>query len=176
MGAAALRALARTDALVAATSSWSVEAQARLTGLLGQPLALAAVLALAYASWLVFNLIWLAVVAGRRRVRPAQALSVAVWCRWAWLPLMVIALVLGSIDAGLATVLAPAVLGLGLLAEVVAGYRMMNDLQAITYAPPVRAVVVGFGLPFLLAVAGLVALVVTSQEEIAFLWHLATRA
>ena len=175
VGAAALRALARTDALVAATSSWSVEAQARLTGLLGKPLALAGVLALAYASWLVFNLIWLGIIAGQRRIRPAQALSMAVWCRWAWLPLMVIALVLGSIDAGLATVLAPVVLGLGLLTEVVAGYRMMGDLQAVTYAPPVRAVLIGFGLPFLLAVVGLIVLAVTSQEEITFLWHLATR-
>ncbi len=175
VGASALRALARTDALVAATSSWSVEAQSRLTGLLGEPLALASVLALAYASWLVFNLIWLGIIAGRRRIRPAQALSIAVWCRWVWLPLMVIALVLGSIDAGLATVLAPAVLGIGLLAEIVAGYRMMGDLQAVTYAPPARAVLIGFGLPFLLAIAGLVFLAVTSQAELSFLWHLATR-
>ena len=175
VGAASLRALARTDALVAATSSWSVEGQARLTGLLGQPLLLVAVLAVTYAAWLVFNLIWLRVISGRRRLRPAQALSLAVWVRWAWLPLMVASLVLGSIDAGLATVLAPGVLGLALLVEVVAGYRMMWDFQAVTNAPPVRAVVLGFGLPFVLAAAGLVWLAVTSQAEIGFLWHLATR-
>lgn len=175
VGAAALRALARTDALVAATSSWSVDAQARLTGLLGRPLALVGVLALAYASWLVFNLIWLAIIAGRRRLRPAQALSIAVWCRWMWLPLMVVALVLGSVDAELATVLAPVVLGIGLLAEAVAGYRMMGDLQAITYAPPARALLVGYGVPILIGLVGLVALAVTSQDELGFLWHLATR-
>ena len=175
VGTSALRALARTDALVAATASWSLDGQARLTGLLGQPLTLVAVLALAYGAWLLLTIIWLNVVTGRRRLRPAQALSLAVWCRWGWLPLMVVSLLLGSIDAGLATVLAPTVLGVGLLIEVVAGYKMMWDLQAVTYAPPARAVLLGFGLPFLLAVVGLIALGVTSSDEVGFLWHLATR-
>ena len=176
VGAAALRALARTDALVAATASWTVEGQARLTGLLGSPLLLVLVLALAYAVWLVLTLIWLNVISGRRRIRPAQALSLAVWARWAWIPLMVLSLVLGSIDARLATVLAPAFLGLGLMIEVVAGYRMMWDLQAVTYAPPARAVLLGFGVPFVLALVGLGFLTVTSREELGFLWHLATRS
>ena len=153
----------------------TLDGQARLTGLLGQPLTLVAVLALAYGAWLLLTIIWLNVVTGRRRLRPAQALSLAVWCRWGWLPLMVVSLLLGSIDAGLATVLAPTVLGVGLLIEVVAGYKMMWDLQAVTYAPPARAVLLGFGLPFLLAVAGLIALGVTSSDEVGFLWHLATR-
>ena len=176
VGAAALRALARTDALVAATASWTVEGQARLTGLLGSPLLLVLVLALAYAVWLVLSLIWLNLISGRRRLRPAQALSLAVWARWAWIPLMILSLVLGSIDAGLATVLAPAFLGLGLLIEVVAGYRMMWDLQAVTYAPPARAVLLGFGVPFVLALVGLGFLTATSREELGFLWHLATRS
>ena len=176
VGAAALRALARTDALVAATASWTVESQARLTGLLGHPMLLAAGVALAYAAWLVLTLIWLKAINGRRRLRPAQALSLAVWSRWAWIPLMVISLVLGSIDAELATLLAPVALGLGLLIEVVAGYRMMWDLQAVTYVSPARAVLLGFGLPFLLGMAGLAALAVTSSDEIGFLWHLATRS
>ncbi len=120
--------------------------------MLGRPLLLVAVLALGYGAWLLLNLIWLNVISGRRRLRPAQALSLAVWCRWGWLPLMVFSLLLGSIDAGLATVLAPTILGVGLLIEVVAGYKMMWDLQAVTYAPPARAVLVGFGIPFLLAV------------------------
>ena len=160
---------------MAATASWSVEGQERLTGLLGHPMLLVAVVALAYAAWLVLTLIWLKAINGRRRLRPAQALSLAVWSRWAWIPLMVVSLVLGSIDAELATVLAPAMLGLGVLVEVVAGYRMMWDLQAVTYVSPARAVLLGFGVPFLLAVGGLAALAATSSDEIAFLWHLATR-
>ena len=176
VGTSVLRALARTDALVAATSSWTLDGQARLTGLLGQPLLLVLVLALAYAAWLLLNVIWLNVITGRRRLRPAQALSLAVWCRWGWLPLMILSLLLGSIDPQLATVLAPTVLGVGLLIEVVAGYKMMWDLQAVTHAPPVRAILIGFGLPFLLAVAGLVVLGITSRDEIGFLWHLATRS
>ena len=171
----ALRALGRTDTLAAATAAWTPGAQERLTGLVGRPFLLVLLLALAYGVWLVVNVLWLKWMAGRRRLRPGQALSLAVWCRWAWLPLMVVALVLGGVDAGLATLLAPAVLALGLVIEAVAGYRMMSDLQAVTNAPPLRAVVLGFGLPFLLAVAGLVALGVASRDEVGFLWHLATR-
>ncbi len=176
VGAAVLRALARTDALIAATASWSADAQARLTSLLGHPLLLALTLALAYGAWLVLVLIWLKLMVGRRRLRPAQALSLAVWSRWGWFPLMVIALVLGGIDAHLATALAPALLGLGLLVEFVAGYKTMWDLEAVTHAPPARVVLVGFGVPFLFAVAGLIWLALSARAEVGFLWHLATRS
>ncbi len=175
VGAAVLRALARTDALVAATASWSPDAQARLTDFIGQPLLLTLTLALAYGAWLVLVLIWLKLMVGRRRLRPAQALSLAVWSRWGWLPLMVVALVLGGIDARLATALAPALLGVALLIEVVAGYKTMWDLEAVTHAPPARVVLLGFGVPFLLAAAGLVWLALSARAEAGFLWHLATR-
>ena len=175
VGASVLRALGRTDALVAATASWTPTAQARLTDLLGQPLLLVLGLAVAYGAWLVLILIWLKLMVGRRRLRPAQALSLAVWSRWAWLPLMVVALALGGIDARLATALAPAFLGLGILIEVVAGYRTMWDLEAVTRAPPARVLLVGFGVPFLLALVALAWLALTARAEIAFLWHLATR-
>lgn len=175
-GASILRALGRTDALVAATASWSSSAQDRLTGLLGEPLTLVLVLALAYGTWLLLVLIWLNVISGRRRLRPAQALSIGVWCRWGWFPLMVVALVLGAVDARLATVLAPALLGVGLLVEVVAGYRSMWDLHVVTRVAPARAVLIGFGLPLLLAVAGLVWLAIAGRAEVGFLWHLATRS
>ena len=160
---------------MAATASWSPEAQLRLTSLLGQPLLLVLVLGLAYATWLVLVLIWLNAISGRRRLRPAQALSIAVWCRWAWFPLMILALVLGGINARLATVLAPALLAVGLLIEAVAGYRMMWDLQAVTRVSPARAILIGFGVPFVLAVAALVWLAVAGRDEAGFLWHLATR-
>ncbi len=176
VGAAALRALARTDALVAATASWSMESQAKLTGLLGEPLLLVVLIAVGYAIWLLLTLIWLKVVNGRRRLRPAQALALAVWSRWAWLPLMIASLVLGNISADTATVLAPVFLGVGILVEVVAGYRMMGDLHAVSYVPPARAMLLGFGVPFVLAVVGLIVLGIWSMDEITFLWHLATRA
>ena len=172
----ALRALARTDALVAATASWSLGAQARLTAVLSNPLLMVALVAGLYGAWLLLTLIWLNVISGRRRLRPAQALSLAVWCRWAWLPLMVASLVLGSIDVALATVLAPTFLAAGLLVEVWGGYRMLSDLQHVAFVPPARALLVGYGLPLLLAVAGLVALGVVASDEIGFLWHLATRS
>lgn len=172
---AALRALGRTDTLVAATAAWTPEAQLQVTDLIGRPLVLVLLLSVSYAVWLLLNVIWLKLMAGRRRLRPAQALSLVVWCRWAWLPLMVVALVLGGLDARLATLLAPAILGVGLLVEIVAGYRMMSDLQAVTNAPPARAVLIGFGLPFLVVVGGLAVLALVSRDEAGFLWHLATR-
>ncbi|HEX8384540.1 MAG TPA: hypothetical protein VF576_00060, partial [Rubricoccaceae bacterium] len=173
--AAVLRALGRTDALVAATASWNPAAQERLVGLLGHPLGLAAVVALAYGAWLLLNLVWLHVLAGGRRLRAGQALSVVVWSRWAWAPLMALALLLSGLDAQTATALAPALLGLGLLAEVVAGYRTMLDFSSVTRVPPARALLVGFGVPFAVAVALLVWLGTAARPEAAFVWHLATR-
>lgn len=176
VGTSLLRALGRTDALVAATAAWAPEAQLRMTELLGRPLVLVAVLALAYGAWLLLNLLWLNVLAGRaRRLRPAQALSLAVWSRWAWLPLMVLALLLVGLSPRLATTLAPMLLGLALLVETIAAYRMLYDLHIVIRLSPARALLLGFGLPFLLAGMGGIALAVLSQAEATFLWHLATR-
>ena len=174
--ASALRALGRTDALVAATASWAPEAQLRLTELLGQPLALMGTLALAHVAWLLFNVLWLNVISGRRRLRPAQALSLVVWSRWAWFPLMAVSLILAGVGAQTATLLAPAVLGLALLLETVACYRTMLDLIGVSNVSPVRALLFGFGVPFLLVAAGLIWLGVTAQGEVSFLFHLATRS
>ena len=177
VGASILRALGRTDALVAATSAWAPDAQLRMTELLGRPLVLVGVLALVYGTWLLLNLIWLNVLAGRaRRLRPAQALSLAVWSRWAWLPLMILSLLLVGISPRLATTLAPVLLGLALIVETVAAYRMLYDLSFVIHLPPTRALLLGFVVPFLIAVVGLVALAVSSQAETTFLWHLATRS
>lgn len=175
VGAAALRALGRTDALAAATASWGPDAQDRLVGLLGHPLALAAVLALAYGAYLLLNLVWLHALVGRRRLRAGQALSVAVWSRWAWVPLMVLAMLLAGVEAQAATALAPALLGLGLLAETVAGYRMMLDFSHVARVPQARALLVGYGVPFAVAVVGGLWVATAARAEVAFLWHLATR-
>ena len=177
VGTSILRALGRTDALVAATSAWTPEAQLRMTELLGRPLVLVAVLTLVYGTWLLLNLIWLNVLAGRaRRLRPAQALSLAVWSRWAWLPLMILSLLLVGISPHLATTLAPVLLGLALLVETIASYRMLYDLSIVIHLSPARALVLGFVVPFVIAIAGLIGLAVMSQAEMTFLWHLATRS
>ena len=175
VGSAALRALGRTDALVAAVSSWPVGVQDRLVDLLERPLLLVAVLALAGAVWGMLSVVWLVVVAAPRRLRAGQALSLAVWSRWAYVPLMALALLLSGVGPQTATALAPALIGIVLLAEVVAGYRMMLDLTAVTRIPPPRALLLGFGVPFVLFLAALVALGVAASAEASYVWHLATR-
>ena len=175
VGASALRALGRTDALVAAAASWPAGAQELLVGLLGRPLALVAVLALVGVAWVMLQLVWLHALAGRQRLRAGQALSLVVWSRWAWLPLMAAALLLAGVGPQTATALAPALLGIGLLAEMVAGYRTMLDLSAVARVPPARALLVGFGVPFALALACAVWLGVAVSAEATFVWHLATR-
>ena len=175
VGAAVLRALSRTEALVAAVSSWPVGMQGRLIELLGQPLVTVLVLALVALAWGMIQLVWLFVVSGRRRVRVEQALSLVVWSRWAWVPLMALALLLAGVGPQTATALAPALVGLGVLAETVALYRSMLDLAAVARVPPARALGLGFGVPLVLAAAGLVALALTASAEATFVWHLATR-
>ena len=175
VGAAALRGLAGTDALLAATAVWSPDAQARLTGLVSRPLALVLVLSLAYGVWFFLNLIWMNVLSGKRRIRPAQALSVAAWSRWAWLALSVPAVVLGTLSPRTATAFAVPLLVAGIVAEIWAGYRTMTDFAYVSRVPYPRAVGIGFGLPLLLLAAGLVAFAVVAQAEAEFLLHLATR-
>src|SRR5690606_6627893 len=111
--AAALRALARTDALATATSAWSPENQARLDSLLSLPLALVLLGALVYAVWILFNMVWLFVLTGRRyRARPPQALTLAVWSRWGVVALMVAAMILATLPPQAAMRLAPVLLAL----------------------------------------------------------------
>jgi hypothetical protein len=88
---------------------------------------------------------------------------------------MAAALLLAGLSPQTATALAPAILGVGLLAETIAGYRMLLDFASVTRVPLGRALAVGFGLPFALAIAGLVWLSVAARPEAAFVWHLATR-
>ncbi|HLT46404.1 MAG TPA: hypothetical protein VK002_04175 [Rubricoccaceae bacterium] len=175
--ASVLRALARTDALATATSAWSPAGQARLDALLGLPLVLVLLGALVYGLWILFNMIWLYALTGRRRrIRPPQALTLAVWSRWSVAALMVGAMILATLPARTATRLAPVLLGAWLVAEVVATGRMLYDFAHVSRVPMQRAVLVGFWAPVgALAVVVLGALLF-ARAELGFLWHLATRS
>ena len=175
--AATLRALARTDALATATSAWSPAGQARLDALLGVPLAVVLLGAVLYGLWVLFNMIWLFLLTGRRhRIRPPQALTLAVWSRWAVVALMVAAMILSTLPARTATTLAPVLLLTWLAVEVVATGRMLYDFAHVSRVPMQRAVLVGFWAPLgVLAVIVLGALLF-ARAELGFLWHLATRS
>jgi hypothetical protein len=175
--ASALRGLARTDALATATSGWSAEGQARLDGLLGLPFVLVLLGGLVYGLWILFNMIWLyALTGGRHRIRPPQALTLAVWSRWSVVALMVGAMILATLPARTATTLVPILLAAWVVAEVAATGRMLYDFAHVSRVPMQRAVLVGFWAPLgVLAVIVLGALVF-GRAELGFLWHLATRS
>lgn len=174
--ASTLRALGRTDALAVATAGWGGPLRARAYDLLGHPLWLVGLAAVAYGTWLVLNLVWLNLLTGRsRRIRPAQALSLAIWPRWPWVPLTVVALWVGTLDAVAAAVAAPIVLGIGVVAEVLAGFRMSLEFARVIRVPVPKAVLMGFGLP-LLAISVLIGWgLAMTDDTVAFLWHVATR-
>ena len=177
VAAAALRALGRTDALATATSAWTLEAQARLIGLLGEPLLLAGAVAVGYSAWILFNMIWLFVVAGRRRrVRPQQALTLVVWSRWTLLVLMVAAMLVATMPIRYATTAAPVLLVLWLGLELAATVRMLNDFGAVVHVPLHRSFGLGVVAPLgvLLAIVG--GAFFFGRAELGFLWHLATRS
>ncbi|MFN3596712.1 MAG: hypothetical protein ACK41D_05520 [Rubricoccaceae bacterium] len=175
VGAGVLGTLAQTDALSLATASWSLEDRLRLAALMGRPLLLAAGVAALYVAWLVLNVAWLYALSGRRRLRSGQALSLVVWSRWGWIPLMAAATILATLPLAWATVLAPVLLFGGLGLEVIASYRMLYDFSMVLRVPPVRALGLGFLVPLGLLGAGLAALFLAAQAETEFLWHLATR-
>ncbi len=176
VGTSALRGLARTDALAAATTSLGAEGQALIAALLGRPAVLTLVLAGAYAIWLMFHMVWLHVLAGRRRrLRPAQALTLAVWSRWGVLALLGAAMLLAAAPASSATAGVPLLLGAWAVVEFAALARETADLSAVARVSPARARGIGFGVPALLMALSLAAAALAMRAEITFLWHLATR-
>ncbi len=176
-GASVLRALGRTDALSTAVSSWTLDAQARLNQLLGEPLILVLLLALCFSLWLLFNIFWLYVLTGRRhRIRAQQALTLVVWSRWPVILLMIWAMMLAAMPPRAATALAPLLLFVWLGVEIVATGRMLNDFAHVTRVPMQRAMFLGYGAPLGVIAVILIVLFVGGQAELGFLWHLATRS
>jgi hypothetical protein len=176
VGTSILRGLARTDALAAATSGLGSHQQAVLATLLGRPALLTALLAAMYVVWLALHMIWLHVLAGRRRrLRPAQSLTLVVWSRWGVVALLGAAMLLAAApDAGAAAG-APLLLAAWALVEFAALARETADLSAVARVPPARARGIGFGLPALLMAIAIVAAALSIRPELGFLWHLATR-
>jgi hypothetical protein len=176
VGTSALRGLARTDALTAATVGLGAEAQAVLATLLGRPALLTLTIAVAYVAWLMIHMVWLHVLAGRRsRLRPAQALTLAVWSRWGVVALLGAAMLLAAAPASSATAGVPLLLGGWAVVEFVALGRETADLAAVARVSPARAQGIGFGVPALLMAVVLLAAGLAMRPELAFLWHLATR-
>ena len=175
IGAVALEAAARTAVIEATMSGLQEESQARVLRVLDTPWAAILVVGLAYTVWLVLNMLWMRVLAGRRyRIRPTQALTLAVWSRWQVLALMVGAVLLAAqSEETLRWV--PLLLSLWALAELVAGVRMLYDFGRVTRVPMLRALVLGLGVPLILAAVLVLGLILVARPELSFLWHLATR-
>ncbi|MEM6938040.1 MAG: hypothetical protein AAF552_16415, partial [Pseudomonadota bacterium] len=91
IGAVVLHAATRTDVLEALVGGLEPKAEARVLGLIGAPLAVVLLTGIVYGVWLLLNMLWLLALTGRssHRVRPGQALTLAVWSRWPVLVLMV---------------------------------------------------------------------------------------
>lgn len=175
IGALALQAAAQTAVVESVTGGMQPEAQARVMGVFATPLATIALVSVVYAVWLLLNMLWLlALTGGRHRIRPGQALTLAVWSRWPVLVLMVGAVLLAAqSEETLRWV--PLLLSLWVLAEFVAGVRMLYDFGRVTRVPMPRALVLGLGVPLALGVAVGVGTLLVAQPELSFLWHLATR-
>ena len=177
VGATVLRAVGATGALAVATSTWEAGAQARLAGLLESPALLGALLAGVYAAWLLFNVVWVGILAGRRRrLRTVQALSLVVWTRWWWVFLLLGAMLIASLPPEAAGPWAATLFVLALVVEAVAAYRTGVDLMYVSGAGAGRALGLGFAVPLVLALVGLGVLLANAGDEIGFLWHLAVRS
>lgn len=177
VGATVLRAFAATDALAVATASWEPDAQSRMVRLVGSPVVLGGLLAVLYSSWLLLNMTWVGILAGRRhRLRPAQAVSLVVWPRWPWLLLLIGAMLVASLSPGTAGGWAAVLLVAALVVEMLAAWRALVDLTYVGYVPQGKSLGLGFAIPFLVFLVGGVALLVTAGAEVGFLWHLAVRS
>jgi hypothetical protein len=174
IGGVALDALARTDVLDVAAAGLRETQRSRLLALLGRAATAVPLVAFAYGFWLLLNMVWMFALTGRRqRVRPNQALALTVLSRWPVFVLAVLALLAAQSDDPMRWV--PALLGVWLVAEVVAGARMLYDFGRVTRTPMPRAVAVGLGAPLAVLLVVTAAVLVIRGPELGFLWHLATR-
>jgi hypothetical protein len=175
IGALALQAAAQTVVIESLVSGTAPETQARVMSVLATPLATIALVSVIYAVWLLLSMLWMLALAGRHhRVRPAQALTLAVWSRWPVLVLMVAAVLLAA-QSEETLRWAPLLLSLWALAEFTAGVRMLYDFGRVTRVPMPRALALGLGVPLVLGVVLGLGTWWVAQPELSFLWHLATR-
>ena len=174
----ALRTLARTDALALTLAPLAEGTREGVVTLLTAPVALALLVTAIYALGLVLVMVWLFALTGKEhRIRPQQAITLAVWPRWPLLVLMLGALLVATMPAGLAAARwAVALLALWAVVEVVALARTLGDFGAVSGAPPERALGLGLLVPLGLAVALGVAVAWAVGPELSFLWHVATRS
>ncbi len=174
IGAVVLYAATETDVLEALVGGLQPEAEARVLALLGASLAVVLLVGIVYGVWLLLNMLWLLVLTGQSyRIRPGQALTLAVWSRWSVLVLMVGAVLAAVQPTTIRWV--PLLLTAWLLIEAVAAVRMLFDFSRVTRVPMPRALLLGLGAPLgVIAALWLVAFVAV-RPELAFLWHLATR-
>ncbi|MEP0547116.1 MAG: hypothetical protein ABJF88_09295 [Rhodothermales bacterium] len=175
IGAVALEAATQTVVIEATMSGLQPITQARVLRVLDTPWAAILMIGLFYAVWLVLNMVWMLLLAGKRhRIRPAQALTLAVWSRWQVLALMVGAVLLAAQSAETLRWV-PLLLSLWAFAELVAGVRMLYDFGRVTRVPMPRALVLGLGVPLVLALVLGAGAFLVARPELSFLWHLATK-
>lgn len=174
-GAVILHAAADTDVLEALVGGLEPIVQARLLNVLAAPLIAGLFVGLGYVIWLLLNMLWLFVLTGRgHRIRPVQALTLAVWSRWPVLVLMLGAIIV-AVQPEASVRWVPLLLALWLVIEFVASVRMLFDFGRVTRVPILRAVGLGLAVPLALLTALGLGLFVAVQPELAFLWNLATR-
>ena len=174
----ALRTLARTDALALTLAPLAEGTREGIVTLLTAPVGLALLVTALYALWLVIVMVWLFALTGTaHRIRPQQAITLAVWPRWPLLVLMLGALLVATMPAGLAAARwAVALLALWAAVEVVALARTLGDFGSVSGVPTERALGLGLLVPLGLAVAVGVAVAWAVGPELSFLWHVATRS
>ncbi len=169
-----LQAMAGTDVFEVAFSGLGEEQRESLISVLRRPLLMVFVGAIPYALWILVNMIWLRLLAGKRyRVRPMQAAVLATFSRWPVIALAVVALL--AINSADPLAWLPWIVGFWLAAEFVAGPRMLYDYGKVTRVPMGRAVGFGLLVPFVLGAVLIMVMLTAAGPEGAFLWHLITR-
>lgn len=169
-----LHAAAGTDVLEVAVSGLAEARQEAVLSALRNPLISVLGGALLYILWVVLNMSWMRLLAGKKhRVRPGQAAVLTSFSRWQLFPLAVLALV--AVQSPQPLLWVPWLLGLWLLVEAYAGIRMLYDYGLVTRVPMPRAIVAGVGVPLLVGIALVAGVALAAGPEVTFLWHLATR-
>jgi hypothetical protein len=169
-----LHALATTDAVeVSLRSVAELDREAAL-GALRRPFLTVAIGSTVYGLWLLLNIVWLRVLAGRRyRIRPLQATILVVLSRWSVFVLAILALLAVQSENPVAWL--PWLVGGWALLEVYGMIRMLYDFSKVARVPMQRAIVTGLGVPLAFFAVLFIAISLAAGPNLTFAWHLATR-
>lgn len=174
---AALEAVQENKAFALLLRQLGPDLQAQVAGMLAHPWLLTLLAAAFYAGALLLWALLLSLFSRRAfSLQPDQALLLVLWPRWPMLLLMTAALVASTLASPLDRWVALAALAGALLVSIWATARTLLDFAALSRVSTANVAFLAFTTPLVILTVVILFVGLERSAEVAFLWHVLTRA